>query len=39
MVTFECGLNDGNKDFTMTITVTDLAGGVEFEIIAEGLPD
>ncbi|MDO8733233.1 MAG: DUF4333 domain-containing protein [Actinomycetota bacterium] len=37
--TFECGLNDGSKDFTVTVTVTDLAGGVEFEITAEGLPD
>lgn len=37
--TFECGLNDGSKDFTVTVTVIDLAGGVDFEITAEGLPD
>ena len=37
--TFECGLNDGSKDFTVTVTVTDLAGGVDWEITAEGLPN
>lgn len=37
--TFECGLNDGSKDFTVTVTVSDLVGGVDFEITAEGLPD